>query len=307
MIKLTVGEVFSGLVKGCFNVKEALKFDNVSYRYPDSKEMALNNFNLTVAEGEFVGIIGPNAAGKSTLCRAANGLIPHSFTGDFKGDIFVKGINTRDKKPAQLAEYVGLVFADPEAQLSQMTVWEEVAFGPANLGIPKEEIFKRVETVLDLLKIGRMRYRSPFSLSGGEQQKVAIASVLAMEPDILVLDEPTSNLDPRGTADVFAAVKELNKKQNITVLMVEHEIELLAEYADRIVFMDHGEIVLEGPPGEVFRRVELIQKIGMNVPQVTEMAYILDRDYGVWGSKRYPVTIDELYSWLNSKFKENRI
>ncbi|KYH30794.1 energy-coupling factor ABC transporter ATP-binding protein [Neomoorella mulderi] len=281
-------------------MKAALTFNNVSYRYPDSQEMALKGINLTVTEGEFVGIIGPNAAGKSTLCRAANGLIPHSFSGDLEGDIYVNGINTKEKKPAQLAEYVGLVFADPEAQLSQMTVWEEVAFGPANLGIPREEIFKRVDLMLGLLKIEKMRDRSPFNLSGGEQQKVAIASVLAMEPRILVLDEPTSNLDPRGTAEVFAAVKELNKKQNITVIMVEHEVELLAEHADRIIFMDHGQILLDGPPGEVFRQVELIQKTGMNIPQVTEVAQILDKEYGVWGNKPYPVTIEELYACLRN-------
>jgi len=279
-------------------MKAALKFENVSYRYSESNEMAIKNINLEIQEGEFIGIIGPNASGKSTLCRATNGLIPHSFAGELQGDIYVKGINTKVQKTAQLSKNVGLVFPDPEAQLSQVTVWEEIAFGPANLGIPKKQILERVEAMLGLLNIEEMRDRSPFTLSGGEQQKVAIASVLAMEPNILVLDEPTSNLDPVGTEAVFVAVKELNKSQNITVLMVEHEVELLAKHADRIILLYRGEIILDGPPRKVFREVELIQKLGMNVPQVTEVAQIIDKEYKVWGKRQYPVTVEQLYAYF---------
>ncbi|MGI6331079.1 MAG: energy-coupling factor ABC transporter ATP-binding protein [Zhaonellaceae bacterium] len=277
---------------------EALRFDNFSYRYHDTKNDALKNINITINEGELVGIVGPNAAGKSTLCRATNGLVPHSFSGDMVGNVFVKGINTKEKKTALLAEQLGLVFADPEAQLSQMTVWEEIAFGPANLGVPKKEIFKRIDRVLSLLNIEKMRNRSPFTLSGGEQQRVAIASVLAMEPQILVLDEPTSNLDPQGTEEVFAAVHSLNKENNITVVMVEHEIELLAQYCSRIILINQGEVLLDGSPQEVFHETETFRQIGMNIPQVTEVAEYLDKKFGVWKDKPYPLTIDDMYSLL---------
>ncbi|MDP4109428.1 MAG: ABC transporter ATP-binding protein [Bacillota bacterium] len=272
-----------------------LEFKNVNYTYPDRKEAALKNINFTVEKGEFVGIIGPNNAGKSTICRTTNGLIPNSFGGELKGSIFVNGENINDKKTALLAQRVGMVFSDPEAQLSQMSVWEEISFGAANLCVPKQEIFSRLENVLKLLKIEKLRDRSPFELSGGEQQRVAIASVLAMQPEILVLDEPTSNLDPQGTEEVFAAVKDLNKKSNITVVIVEHEIELLAEYADRIIFMNNGEIVLNGPPSEVFHSIDIFDQAGMNIPQVTETAYILDKTYKKWGNAPYPMTVDEAY------------
>lgn len=277
---------------------EALRFDNFSYRYHDTKSHALEAINITINEGEFVGIVGPNAAGKSTFCRATNGLVPHSFNGEMSGDVFVKGINTKDKKTALLAEQLGLVFADPEAQLSQMTVWEEIAFGPANLGVPKQDIFKRIDRVLSLMNIEKMRDRSPFTLSGGEQQRVAIASVLAMEPEILVLDEPTSNLDPQGTEEVFAAVHSLNKENKITVIMVEHEIELLAEYCSRIILINQGKVLLDGPPQEVLRQTETFRQIGMNVPQVTEIAEYLDKKFGVWKDKPYPLTIDDMHSLL---------
>lgn len=287
-----------GMIKksrGGMDLATALKFENVTYRYTVTKGIALKDINLAIEEGEFVGIVGTNASGKSTFCRAAVGLIPHSFSGTLKGNVFVKGLNTAQTKVSQLSQHVGMVFSDPEAQMSQATVWEEIAFGPANLGVPKNEILQRVELVMDLLKIEKLRNRSPFTLSGGEQQKVAIASVLVMQPDILVLDEPTSNLDPLGTKEVFAAVKKLNEEKQLTVVMVEHEIELLAEYAGRIVLLDKGQIKLDGSPREVFRSVETFQEIGLNVPQVTEFAHILDRKYKSWGNRPYPVTVDEAY------------
>lgn len=293
-----LGKHFLAILRRLIGMETALVFDNVSYRYSGSRELALKGVSFSAKKGEFVGIVGPNEAGKSTLCLASNGLIPHSLGGELEGDVLVEGIDIKTKKVAQLAEYAGLVFSDPEAQLSQMTVWEEIAFGPANLGLPKEEIFNRVELILNLLKIEPLRNRSPFSLSGGEQQKVAIASVFAMMPDILVLDEPTSNLDPKGTEEVFETVRELNKQQNITVLMVEHKVELLAKHADRIIFMDQGQILLDGRPGTVFGHVDLIQKRKMNIPQATEVAFILDKEYGLWGDKEYPVTIEELYSYI---------
>lgn len=280
-------------------MNKAIEFKNVSYTYLENDVPALRKVSLEVEEGEFVGIIGPNSSGKSTICRAISGLIPHSYSGQLDGEIIVKGYKTQEVKTVELAKFVGMVFADPEAQLSQNTVWEEIAFGPANLGIPKVEILKRVEELLALLKIEGLRNKSPFTLSGGEQQRVAIASVLAMQPDILVLDEPTSNLDPQGTAEVFAAVRSLNEEQHITVVMVEHEVELLAEFANRILLMNKGEIVLDGTPSCVFRSTEIVRQTGLNVPQVTEVIEILDKEYNVWGQRPYPLTVEEAIKLIN--------
>lgn len=279
-------------------MKEKIKFEHVSFCYEGGSTEALSDIHLTIREGEFVGIIGPNAAGKSSVCRLCNGLIPHSFDGALQGNILVQGLNTTGTKTAQLAKMVGSVFADPEAQLSQMTVWEEIAFGVANLSVPREEIMRRVEETLRLMNISDMRDRSPFTLSGGEQQRVAIASVLAMQPDILVLDEPTSNLDPQGTEDVFRTVHRLNSERGLTVIMVEHEIELLAKYASRIILMDQGKIIMDGAPGEVFHHAQLFQRIGMNIPQVTETALILDQEYNSWNAPDYPLTLEKAYEMI---------
>jgi energy-coupling factor transport system ATP-binding protein len=207
--------------------------------------------------------------------------------------VTICGHDVRAARTAQLAAMVGSVFSDPEAQLSQISVFDEIAFGCCNLEIPREEILKRVEEVMKSLHIGHMRNRSPFTLSGGEQQRVAIASALAMEPKILVLDEPTSNLDPVGTEDIFRTVAALNREKGVTVLMVEHEIELLAKYANRIILMDKGSIRLNGTPRDVYEQVDVFTEAGMNIPQITEIAILMDREYRKWKGGPYPLTLEE--------------
>lgn len=281
-------------------MSEAIRFEGFSFQYEDMKKKALEGINLTIREGEYVGVIGPNAAGKSSLSRACNGLIPHSFNGKMEGRVHVAGLETTSTTTAKLAQSLGVVFSDPEAQISQMTVWEEIAFGLCNLGLAKAEIMRRVDETLELLHIGHMRQRSPYTLSGGEQQRVAIASVLAMKPRILVLDEPTSNLDPVGTEDVFKAVSYLNREEKITVIMIEHEIELLARYAGRILLLDRGAILLDGTPKEVFRHTEAFVGLGMNVPQVTQVAEKIQRQRALWPDGLYPVTLDTAIEQIRS-------
>lgn len=281
-------------------MENVLEWQGVSFKYAGTKRWALKDLSISVSRGEFVGVVGPNGAGKTTLARTANGLIPHSYAGTMKGQVLVEGRDTAHTPTAQLALTVGLVFSDPEAQLSQMTVWEEIAFGPSNLGLPLPEIQERVEEMLCLLRLDKFRNRSPLSLSGGEQQRVVIASVLAMKPEILVLDEPCANLDPVGIQEVFETVARLNREQGITVVMAEHELELLAEHATRLIVLDTGSVVADGAPADVLRQRDLFERLHIRLPGVTRLAQVLDEKYGRWPDK-YPVTIDEAYHAISAR------
>ena len=271
-----------------------LEFKNVTWTYEDMDHPALRDVSFTVDRGELVGIIGVNDAGKSTLCRLCNGLIPHSFIGQLTGDVLVNGQSIRDMVTAALARSVGSVFSDPEAQMSQVTVLDELYFGPANLNRPKEEILAAAQSVMELLDLAKFRDRSPFQLSGGEQQRVAIASVLTMQPEILALDEPTSNLDPISTERIFQVIAQLNREMGTTVLLVEHEIELLAQYATRILVVHDGAILLDGTPQEVFSRRDIFDGIGLEVPQVTQIAACAGEEYGLWTGEALPITMEQL-------------
>ncbi len=271
-----------------------LEFKNVTWTYEDMDHPALRDVSFTVDRGELVGIIGVNDAGKSTLCRLCNGLIPHSFIGKLTGDVLVNGQSIRDMETAALARSVGSVFSDPEAQMSQVTVLDELYFGPANLNRPKEEILAAAQSVMELLDLAKFRDRSPFQLSGGEQQRVAIASVLTMQPEILALDEPTSNLDPISTERIFQVIAQLNREMGTTVLLVEHEIELLAQYATRILVVHDGAILLDGTPQEVFSRRDIFDGIGLEVPQVTQIAACAGEEYGLWTGEPLPITMEQL-------------
>ena len=271
-----------------------LEFKNVTWTYEDMDHPALRDVSFTVDRGELVGIVGVNDAGKSTLCRLCNGLIPHSFIGQLTGDVLVNGQSIRDMETAALARSVGSVFSDPEAQMSQVTVLDELYFGPANLNRPKEEILAAAQSVMELLDLAKFRDRSPFQLSGGEQQRVAIASVLTMQPEILALDEPTSNLDPISTERIFQVIAQLNREMGTTVLLVEHEIELLAQYATRILVVHDGAILLDGTPQEVFSRRDIFDGIGLEVPQVTQIAACAGEEYGLWTGEALPITMEQL-------------
>ena len=281
-----------------------LELKDVNFKYenaPTVEEPALKNINLKVKKGEFIGVIGSNNSGKSTLCALCNGLIPKALDGEFSGQVLVDGQDIKDVSTAKMSQKVGLVLPDPEAQLSQLTVYDELTFGPSNLELPREKIFEEADRVMKLIRLENFKERSPFSLSGGEQQRVAIASVLAMNPEILVLDEPTSNLDPLSTQEIFEIICKLNREMNMTVILVEHEVELMAQYVDRCVVMDNGRIVLDGSPKEVFSHREVFEQIKMFIPTVTSLAGEIDEEYRKWGNYEYPITLEEMIKIIDSR------
>jgi len=229
----------------------------LSYRYRGRREPALDGVGLEVAEGEFVVVMGPSGAGKSTLCTALNGLIPHFFRGRMEGEVRVRGRSTREGKVGEFAREVGLVFQDFEAQLFSTNVALEIAFGPENFAVTRDEMERRVGEVLRQVRLEGFEGRQPATLSGGQKQRLAIASVLAIEPRILCLDEPTTDLDPVGKMGIFEIARELKDREDVTLIVVEHETEETLE-ADRIVVLRDGRIAADGPAGEILRDVELL-------------------------------------------------
>src|SRR6266508_6282237 len=209
---------------------------DVTYKYPLTDNPVLKNINLAVNEGEFVAIVGPNGAGKSTLCYTIASFIPHFFKGELTGTVEVAGIESHKSTLADWVLNVGLAFQNPFNQITgaKYTVYEEIAFGLENIGIPRDEIKVRVEDVMNLTGITDLADRSPYSLSGGQQQRVALTSILVMQPKVLVLDEPTSQLDPAGTREVFGVIRKM-AEQGLTVILVEHKVEWIAQFADRVI------------------------------------------------------------------------
>ena len=255
-------------------------------------DWVLKGINLSVEEGEFVVIMGPSGCGKSTLCYTINGIIPHLLSGTVKGSVKVDGIETLESSISRLSQIVGMVFQNPDSQLFSSTVENEVAFGPENLMIPKEEILRRVNSSLERVGISDLRLRSPENLSGGEKQLVAIASTLAMEPDVLVLDEPASQLDPQNRELVLNTIRRLHE-EGMTVILVEHDTETLAEFADRIIVMKNGRIVCDGAPEEVFTDRTLLDAAGLLPPPVTRLSFML-QERGVLLEK-LPVRFEDAY------------
>ncbi|MEM2739713.1 MAG: ABC transporter ATP-binding protein, partial [Candidatus Bathyarchaeia archaeon] len=239
------------------------------FRYRGSDEWTLRDIDLDIERGEFVVITGRSGCGKTTLCRCLNGLIPQFYEGELKGSVTVAGLDVTRIPVARIASIVGMVFQNPSSQLFMLTVERDVAFGPENLGLPKDEILRRVNWALDMLGISDLRFRSPHELSGGQQQRVAIAAILAMQPQIIVLDEPTAYLDPYTSLSIFNLLKELNTKLCLTVILVEHKLELVASLADRVIVMDKGCIVLDGSPREIF--VKDLSVYGLKPPSIPRL------------------------------------
>ena len=272
--------------------------ENLRYRYPHAKELALDGLDFSVEKGEFIGIIGENGAGKSTLSQALMGLVPQFYKGAYGGTVMVDGIEAGRTPVAQLCGHVGLVFQNPFNQLSgaKDNVYEEVAFGMQNLGVPAEEMKNRVEEALKLLDIWQYRDRNPFDLSGGQMQRVAIASVLVMRPDVMILDEPTSQLDPEGSDEVFKAVETLTGS-GITILMIEQKIEKLAAYCDRILLLHKGKQIAFDTPQKVFSMPDL-NNYGIQAPAFTR---ICKAEGLTLADGTYPVTVEEAAGVLREK------
>jgi len=236
-----------------------LSLRGATYRYPAVASPALDGVDLDVRPGEVVGVVGPNEAGKTTLCLVASGLAPAAIGGRLEGTVEVDGSKTTDLRPYELAQRVGILFENASTQISGTvpTVWEEIAFGPRNLGLDAGEIVSRVDDALSLLRIEPLAARDPTRLSGGQAQLVALASVLALRPACLVLDEPTSQLDPAGTRLVGDALRELAAETDTAILVVEHKTDLLASVATRVALLVSGRIVLDGPAADVLAAPEL--------------------------------------------------
>ena len=279
-----------------------IKIENFSYSYPPVSQHSgpvkvLNEINLVIRRGEFVSVMGPTGAGKTTLCLAINGIVPHSTGGSVKGNVYTCGMNTRETEVSDLAQKVGVVFQDPETQLFTMSVEDEVAFGLECLGTDPKEMDMKIDHVLSLVGISEMRKRSPFHLSGGQKQRVAIAAILAMEPDIIILDEPTSGLDPVGKSEVFEVIEKLRRDMDKTVIMIEQESEQIARFSDRLIILEDGQITMDDSPRKVFNKVDELHSVGVSVPQVTELAALYSAD-NVSESRVFPVTIEEAVSWF---------
>jgi len=250
---------------------------NLTYTYPGATKPSIRDVSLTIEKGEFVILTGPSGCGKTTLCRCFNGLIPHFYAGQIEGELTVTGLKVIEHPIYEMAQRVGLVFQNPENQLFALSVEKDVAFGLENLGVRRDEMRKRVDWALQMTGIEELRERAPHELSGGQQQRVAIASVLAMQPDIMVFDEPTSFLDPLGAQKIFEVINDLNKKLGVTVILVEHRLDLASKYADHVVIMDDGKIALNGKPSEIFNS-ETARLIGVGIPKATLLWQLLQEN-----------------------------
>lgn len=271
-----------------------IKIENVTYEYTtaeDEEFSALKGVSLDIKKGEFLVILGHNGSGKSTLAKLMNSLLlPTS------GKVFVKGMDTTDaNKIWDIRQSAGMVFQNPDNQLVATIVEEDVAFGPENQGIPPKEIRERVDRALEIVEMTKYRNHAPHLLSGGQKQRIAIAGVLAMKPDCIILDEPTAMLDPSGRKEVMKTIKKLNSEEEKTIVHITHYMDEAVE-ADRIIVMEEGQIVLEGTPKEVFSQVEKVKALGLDVPQVTELAFQLRKE-GINIPKDI-LTVEELVMWI---------
>ncbi|NLW40379.1 MAG: energy-coupling factor transporter ATPase [Tissierellia bacterium] len=256
---------------------EIIRLENVTFEYNSMVEggqlKAVEGIDLSVKKGEYLVVLGHNGSGKSTLAKLMNGLLLPT-----EGDVYVKDMNTKDEdKIWEIRQTAGMVFQNPDNQIVATIVEEDVAFGPENQGIPPEEIRKRVDEALEIVEMTEYKKHAPHLLSGGQKQRVAIAGILAMRPECIILDEPTAMLDPNGRVEIIDTIKKLNKEEGKTIVHITHFMDEAVE-ADRILIMEQGKIVMEGSPREIFSQVERVKSLGLDVPQVTELAYELRKE-----------------------------
>jgi len=288
------------------------KLEDVSYKYPLEDREILKNINLDIKKGEFWAVIGKNGSGKTTLCNVLRRFVPDFYKGELKGRITLEGKELKDYSAKEIVQKVGFIFQNPFTQISGVkeTVFEEIAFGLENLALDAEYIRKRVEETLKLLRIEELRDKNPYELSGGQGQKVALASIIAMDPEIMVIDEPTSQLDPKGTEEIFEII-DILKKEGKTIILVEHKLELIAEYAEKVMVLDEGEMILSGNTEDVLKNKILIEK-EIGIPQYAALAYRL-MDEGKVKFEEIPITKEkavEVFAHKNflaedSKIEEN--
>ena len=285
------------------------KLEDVSYKYPLEDREILKNINLDIKKGEFWAVIGKNGSGKTTLCNVLRRFVPDFYKGELKGKITLESKELKDYSAKEIVQKVGFVFQNPFTQISGVkeTVFEEIAFGLENLALDAEYIRKRVEETLKLLRIEELRDKNPYELSGGQGQKVALASIIAMDPEIMVIDEPTSQLDPKGTEEIFEII-DILKKEGKTIILVEHKLELIAEYAEKVMVLDEGEMILSGNTEDVLKNKILIEK-EIGIPQYAALAYRL-MDEGKVKFEEIPITKEkaaEVFAHKNFLVEDSKI
>lgn len=271
--------------------------DKVSYIYPNSKETVLKDISLTINKGEFLGIIGATGSGKTTLCLALTGIVPQFYGGRFFGTIAIAGLDSLEHPVSELARHVGIVFEDPEIQITATSVENEIAFALENLCVPREEILRRIPLVLKSVRLEGFEKKNPQELSGGQKQRLAIAAALALQPDLLILDEPTSQLDPIGSQEVFATVRELKEELGVAIVMVSHAAEEMAEFCDRLALLSNGKLLAVGTPEEIYTQVDLLAQSKLRPPEVAQaFSQIQNRGINI---PQIPVTLDLGIAALN--------
>ena len=268
----------------------AIEIKNLSWRYERAENYALDDLNLIIEENKFIGIVGPNEAGKTTLVSAIKGIIPSEFNGIYKGTVELFGKKVIDCSSRELAKTVGMVFADPDSQFTSMSVEEEISFGLENIGCTVEEIAERIEWVSELTNVGELLEKPPYDLSGGQKQRVAIASIIAMKPKIIILDEPTSMLDPISKDMVFNLLETMKEKLNLTIIVVEHNIEKLVELSDMMILVNDGKIEKYTKTEDFFDDLDFLDSRSIRIPGAIRFMNRIDEDK----TNKKPVYLDEI-------------
>jgi energy-coupling factor transport system ATP-binding protein len=282
-------------------VSAIIEIKDYSWQYLNTDQPALKNISMTIDEGTFIGIIGPNGAGKTTLAYSLDGLIPGQYHGIKKGSVNILGKEVEEYPGGELQRKVGVVFSDPEAQFTAMTVEDELVFGMENLGMSISEIRERLEWVLDLTGLLPLLNKPPYEISGGQKQRVALAAVLAMTPQVMILDEPTSMLDPVSRGRVFDVLARLKREEKNTIIVIEHSLENLIPLADRMVLLSEGEVALDDETGAFFQHLDLLIERGISPPGAMRFFYELSRTGSYQGE--FPLTVEEASKMLELMFQ----
>jgi energy-coupling factor transporter ATP-binding protein EcfA2 len=283
--------------------REIILAKNLGFQYVGAQKAAIHGIDLSIKENEFILLTGPSGCGKTSLCRCLNGLIPNFYQGEWTGELLVDGLSVTTQLTSELSRRVGYVFQNPENQLFALTVEKDIAFGPENLGLSREEIRQRVDEAMSVTGTLPLKDLAPYELSGGQQQRVALAGVLAMKPSVIVLDEPTSFLDPRTAEDVMRATDDLRKELGLTIVVVEHRLDLVARYAERIIVMDAGKIVADGNLEETLdEKFDLLAGLGVGIPRVSLLWAALRRDGLVSG--KVPTRVEDAASSLGGMMSQ---
>jgi len=277
-----------------------IEIKDLCYTYPQADKPAIKNINLTINKGEFILLTGPSGCGKTTFCRALNGLIPKFYNGEMTGQVIVNGLDTAEHSTTELAQHVGLIFQNPDNQIFALTVEKDIAFGLENLGKPKETMYKEIDWAAEVTGIQDLRQRATHELSGGQKQRLTIASVLAMHPSIIVMDEPTSFLDPVGAEHIFDVLDQLNRELGITVIIIEHRIDIAAKYVNRIIVFDQGQVRSDGAPVDILSD-EDTRLLGVGIPRILSLAKRF-KDIDLFSP--LPLTADKFYGDILSRLPE---